>query len=72
MLELRYADARPGSCHKHRTVQVGGQEMYALGEQGKTGFGIQKGQAKNRGAIEREEKFQNFFPNIFPADLDHK
>ena len=65
-LELRYADARPGSCHKHRTAQVGGQDTYALREQGKTGFGIQKQEAKNTGAVEREEKFQNnFFSHHF-------
>lgn len=67
VLELHYADVRPGSHHKHRTAQVGGQDTYALGEQGKTGFGIQKVEAKNTGAVEREGKFQNiFFAHHFP------
>lgn len=61
VLELCYADATPGDRHKHRTAQVGGQDTYALGVQGKTEFGIQKEEAKNTGAVEREEKFQNIF-----------
>lgn len=68
VLELCYADARPGSCHKHRSAQVGGQDLNTWGKQGKTGFGIQKEEVKTTGAIEREEKFQtNFFPQHFPC-----
>lgn len=53
----------PGSCHKRRTAQVGGQDTQALREQGKTEFGIQKGKAKNTGAVEKWRKLsKNFFP----------
>lgn len=63
----------PRSCHKRRTAQVGGQDTQALSEQGKTEFGIQKGKAKNTGAVEKWRKLsKKFFPTILPADVDQK
>lgn len=51
VLELHYA--MPGSCHKCRTAQVGRLDTQTWREQGKTEFGIQKGIAKNTGAVEQ-------------------